>query len=168
MARAVYISYCSGDKQFAIDLCMSLERRRLDCWIAPRDIVAGQPYGLSCLQGIGHCPHFLLVASKNALASVQVLSEVEQAHKRGRPIYTLLFPDAKVSGEIDFYISRLHWMQCDGRSAEETAAKLAPVLHGSCNWSEIASPPTLRRTMQYRPVAFLKLIAALGRLRAGA
>lgn len=114
------------------------------------------------MEGIAESDSFVLLASEAAIASVQVISEVEQAHKRSKPIYTILIPPAKVRGEIDFYISRLHWMQAEGRSTDEMAAKLAAVLKSSRTWDEVASPPTLRRTMQYRPIAFLKLVAAIG------
>lgn len=161
MARAAFLSHSSADAQFARELCAALEARGAACWIAPRDVTEGRPYALGCMDGIEESESFVLLATERALASVQVLSEVEQAHKRAKPIYTILIPPAKVRGEIDFYISRLHWLQAGGSSTDEIAAKLAPVLAKGRNWDELASPPTLRRTMQYRPMAFLKLVAAI-------
>lgn len=159
--RAVFVSHSSADKAMAQSLCASLEAQGFTCWIAPRDIAPGQSYALGCLQGVAESHSFVLLASESALASVQVLSEVEQAHKRAKPIYTVLLPPAKVRGEMDFYLSRLHWMDGGGRSADDIAAKLAQVLGKSRDWDKVASPPTLRRTMRYRPVAFGKLVAAV-------
>ena len=121
----------------------------------------GQPYALECLRGVAGGASLLLLASESGLASPQVLSEVEQAHKRGKPIYTVLIPPAKVRGEIDFYLSRLHWIESAGQSAEAVAAKLAPVLAKRREWAEVASPPGLRRTMHYRPAAFGTLLASV-------
>lgn len=162
MPRAAFLSHSSADAPFARELCNALETRGVTCWIAPRDVPEGRPYALSCLEAIAESNSFVLLATESALGSVQVMSEVEQAHKRAKPIYTILIPPAKVRGEIDFYISRLHWMQAGGRTPDDIAAKLTSVIESSRAWDQVASPPTLRRTMQYRPVAFLKLVAAMG------
>ncbi len=121
----------------------------------------GQPYALECLRGVAESASLLLLASESGLASLQVLSEVEQAHKRGKPIYTVLIPPAKVRGEIDFYLSRLHWIESGGRTAEDVAARLGPVLARRREWTEVASPPGLRRTLYYRPAAFGRLLASV-------
>jgi hypothetical protein len=159
--KAAFLSHSSEDVILASELCASLETRGFPCWIAPRDIEPGQPYPVGILQGVAACKTLVLLASESALGSVQVLSEVEQAHKRAKPIYTVLIPPAKVRGEMDFYLSRLHWIDRGGRSAEQLAAKLATVLGRERDWDEVASPPTLRRTMQFRPVAFGRLVLAV-------
>jgi hypothetical protein len=158
--ETTFLSHSSEDGEFARELCSSLEARGLRCWIAPRDVTHSQPYALECVRGISESEAFLLLASETAIASRQVLSEVEQAHKRDKPIYTVLIPPAKLCGEMDFYLSRLHWIESGGRTAEEMAAKLAPVLAKEREWDEVAAPPSLRRTMQYRPVAFARTLAA--------
>lgn len=145
-------------------ICARLEALGIACWIAPRDVTPGQPYALACLQGVADSESLVLLASEKSLGSVQVLSELEQAHKRSRSIYTILIPPAKVRGEVDFYLSRLHWLQAGGRAPEDLADTLASVIGRRDDsreaWEEAASPPTLRRTMQYRPVAFAKLLTA--------
>lgn len=160
-SKAAFLSHSSTDNEFAGQLCTVLEGRGFPCWMAPRDIAPGQSWAAACLEGIAASRSFLLLASESALASVQVLSEVEQAHKRRKQIYTLLIPPAKVRGEMDFYLSRLHWIQSTGRTPEEIAGTLADVMSQKRNWEEIASPPTLRRTMQYRPMAFARIVAAV-------
>jgi hypothetical protein len=102
----------------------------------------------------------VVFASASAIASVQVLSEVEQAHKRGKPIYTILIGKPRVSRELDYYISRLHWIESNGASVETLADRLAGVLSGKQSWSETASPPSLRRTVLYRRDAFMGSAAA--------
>jgi hypothetical protein len=159
--KAVFLSHSSADKELANQLCALLEERGFSCWIDSRDLILGQPYGSGCGEGVAASRSLLLLASEHALASVQVLSEVEQAHKRAKPIYTLLIPPAKVRGEMDFYISRLHWIETAGRTPDEIAQMLASVMSQQSNWEDVASPPTLRRTMQYRPMAFVRLLAAV-------
>ena len=158
--KATFLSHSREDHKLAEELCASLEASGFSCWIAPRNVAPGQPYALACLEGVAQSLSLLLLASETALASVQVLSEVEQAHKRAMPIYTVLIPPAKVRGEMDFYLSRLHWIESGGRTPEQIAAKLAQVLNGQRGWNEVASPPTLHRTMRYRPMAFARMVAA--------
>jgi hypothetical protein len=160
-ARAVFVSHSSQDHQLGEELCAALEARGFACWMAPRDVTPGQPWALGVVQGVAQSSSLLLLASESALASPQVLSEVEQAHKRGKPIYTILIPPARVRGEMDFYLSRLHWIESGGRTAETIAEKLAPVLAKRREWAEVASPPGLRRTVRYRPAAFAKLVAGV-------
>src|ERR1700733_5247210 len=87
--KTAFLSHSSEDAKLASELCASLEARGFPCWIAPRDIVHGQPYPVGILQGVADSRSLVLLASESALGSVQVLSEVEQAHKRGKPIYTV-------------------------------------------------------------------------------
>jgi hypothetical protein len=162
--KAVFLSHSSADRGMAERMCARLEARGIACWMAPRDVTPGRPYADECRMGVAESASLVLLASEKSLGSVQVLSELEQAHKRSHPIYTVLIPPARVQGEVDFYLSRLHWLQSAGRTPEDLAETLASVINcrddGQEAWEEVASPPTLRRTMKYRPVAFAKLVAA--------
>jgi hypothetical protein len=158
--KAIFLSHGSQDAKLAQSLCQILESRGLQCWIAPRDVALGASYASAILDGVLNCRCLVLLASESALGSVQVLSEVEQAHKRAKPIYTVLIPPAKVKGEMDFYLSRLHWLESGGGNADEIAKRLAAVLEGDCPWIEVAAAPTLRRTMRFRPEVFGRLLAA--------
>jgi hypothetical protein len=45
MAHDVFISYSSHDKPIADAVCAGLEAAKIRCWIAPRDMLPGVPYG---------------------------------------------------------------------------------------------------------------------------
>ncbi len=154
MAHDVFVSHASQDQSTAEAVCRGLEQNGIHCWIAPRDVVLSRPYAEECVGGIETSTSFLLLASESAISSVQVLSEVEQAHKRRKPIYTILIGKPKVSKELDYYISRLHWIEYAGTSVERLVGQLVKVLSGGQSWSDIASPPSLRRTVLYRRDAF--------------
>src|SRR5262245_7503408 len=158
--RAVFISHSSEQAALAQALCERLESHRVSCWLAPRDLMLGQPYAAECVRGIEESDAFLLLASPAAIASSQVLSEVEQAHKRRKPIYTVLIGKPKIPRELDYYISRLHWIESGTGSAEDLADRLTGVLAGSRSWQEVASPPSLRRMVLYRRDAFVGSAAA--------
>ena len=52
MAHDIFISYASKDKTVADAVCASLENRKIRCWIAPRDVLPGIPYGEAIINGI--------------------------------------------------------------------------------------------------------------------
>lgn len=153
--KSVFISHSSKDAELAGHLCALLEAQNITCWLAPRDVVLGRPYADECVRGIEESASFLLLASEAAISSVQVISEVEQAHKRQKPIYTILIGKPKVTKELDYYISRLHWIEYGGDSVDTLANRLAKVLSGHQPWSDVAAPPSLRRTVLYRRDAFM-------------
>jgi len=43
MAHDVFLSYSSQDKPIADAVCAALEAKKIRCWIAPRDVLAGVP-----------------------------------------------------------------------------------------------------------------------------
>ena len=55
MAHHVFISYASKNKQLADALCHTLEQHRISCWIAPRDVLPGEPYAREIIRGIRDC-----------------------------------------------------------------------------------------------------------------
>jgi hypothetical protein len=154
-SRSVFLSHSSIDAALASQLCDRLEAQGISCWLAPRDVTPGRPFAEECVRGVEQSGSFILLASANAISSVQVLSEVEQAHKRNKPLYTILLGKPKVSKELDYYISRLHWIEYAGDSVDSLAARLAKVISGSQAWSDVASPPSLRRTVLYHRNAFV-------------
>ncbi len=48
----VFVSYASQDKTWADAACAVLERQRVRCWIAPRDITPGDEWGGAIIKGI--------------------------------------------------------------------------------------------------------------------
>jgi hypothetical protein len=154
LRKVTFISHSSSDAGLAQTLCSDLEARGIGCWIAPRNVTPSRPYAEEVVRGIESTDSFVLLASAQAIASVQVLSEVEQAHKRKKEIYTVLLSNPQIGRELDYYISRLHWIESGSNSTEHIAEKLAEVLSGRKKWEEVASGPSLRRTVLYRRDAF--------------
>lgn len=158
--RTAFLSHASADAGLAAELCRLLEAKDVSCWIAPRDVEPGRPYGDECVRGIEDSAAFVLLATPASVRSVQVLAEVEQAHKRGKPIYSILVGKPRISRELDYYISRLHWVELAGNSTSDLANRLSDVLLHRREWSEVAAPPSLRRTIRYRRDAFIGSLLA--------
>src|SRR3569833_1405074 len=90
MAHDVFISYSSRDKEIADMVCDALEKKRAQCWIAPRDIVPGMDWSDAIIDAIVECKVFLLVLSKASNESEQVKREVQNAVSERKHIFTFL------------------------------------------------------------------------------
>ena len=58
----MFISYSSQDAEVAERVVASLEARGLRCWIAPRDVAPGVPYGEALVDAIEVYPDRFLVS----------------------------------------------------------------------------------------------------------
>jgi len=110
MAHDVFISYSSKDKPVADAVCATLESKGVRCWIAPRDVLAGDEYAASLLNGLSNSRLMVLVFSASSNRSPQVLREVERAVSKGLPILPLRIEDAPMSQAMEYYISSQHWL----------------------------------------------------------
>ena len=108
----VFISYSSGDKNVADNLCSKLEASGLRVWYAPRD-VDKPDYATAIVNAISRCTHFALIISKNSLESEHVLNEVNLAFseiRRGLRFYPLKLDQEALGPAFKYYLSRQHWM----------------------------------------------------------
>jgi hypothetical protein len=125
MAHDVFISYSSQDKTVADAVCATLESRKIRCWIAPRDVLAGQQYAASILDGINRSRIFILVFSSGANLSPQVLREVERAVSKGIPILPFRIEDVEPTESMELFLSATHWLDALTPPIEKYLQKLA-------------------------------------------
>ncbi len=87
MKPFVFISHSSKDREIADKICYFLEAHGISCWIAPRDVRAGQDdYGAAIQDAIDQSSIFLLVHTADSNESARVKREAEErvvraAHK---------------------------------------------------------------------------------------
>src|SRR3972149_8771871 len=110
MAHVVFISYSTKDKTIADAVCAKLESQKIRCWIAPRDVPAGQPYAASLVKAIKASSVIVLIFSKGANQSTHVLREVSEAVDNGIPILPLKIEDVNPTEEMQYYIKSIHWL----------------------------------------------------------
>jgi hypothetical protein len=110
MAHDVFISYSSKDKPVADALCARLERDRVRCWIAPRDVLPGIPYAESLTDALDSSRLMVLILSAGSNESRHVMREVESAVNRGIPIVPFRIQDVKPSKALDYYLKSIHWL----------------------------------------------------------
>ena len=109
MSKQVFISHASQDAVLAASVCQGLERQGLRCWIAPRDIPAGQPWGASIVQGLDACPVMVLVLTQRANESRHVVREVERADGKLARIITVRTDNLVLNPSLEYFLSADHW-----------------------------------------------------------
>ncbi|MBN2449329.1 MAG: toll/interleukin-1 receptor domain-containing protein [Lentisphaeria bacterium] len=109
-AYDVFISYSHVDKPTADALCATLERNRIRCWIAPRDILPGKEWAEAIIDGISRCRVMVLIFSSSADNSTQCRREVERAIHHGLVLVPFRIEDVPPSGAMEYYLSSQHWL----------------------------------------------------------
>ncbi len=110
MAHDVFVCYSSEDKTIANAACAKLESAGIRCWMAPRDPIAGIPYGRQLVDAITAARIVLLIFSGNANRSEHVLRELEVASDSGKIIVPFRIENVVPSGDLRYYITRVHWL----------------------------------------------------------
>lgn len=128
MSHDVFISYATEDKMVADAICNLLEGRRIRCWIAPRDILPGSSYGGSIINAINNARLMILVFSSKSNQSKFVLNEVERAVSKGISIIPFRIEDIIPSEDMEFFVSRQHWLDALTKPLEQHIQKLAGVV----------------------------------------
>jgi formylglycine-generating enzyme required for sulfatase activity len=111
MAHDVFISYSSHDKPIADAICAGLEAAKIRCWIAPRDVLPGVPYGEALSEALRASQVLVLVFSSNSNCSGQVMREVESAVDKGIPILPFRIEDVQPSASLDYFVKSIHWLE---------------------------------------------------------
>ena len=110
MAKDVFISHSSLDRELATTVCSALEASAIACWIAPRDIVPGQSWGGSIVKALDECPVMVLVLTERANGSRHVIKEVERADSKAARILTFRIEPVVLNPSLEYFLSAEHWL----------------------------------------------------------
>ncbi|MCL2633164.1 MAG: TIR domain-containing protein [Oscillospiraceae bacterium] len=111
MAHDVFISHSSKDKTAADAICHALESSGVKCWIAPRDVRAGEEYAGELTIAIKNCRIFLLIFSKESNVSKPVSKEIETAFRYEKTVIPFRIEDVEMRDALEYYLSNLHWLE---------------------------------------------------------
>jgi hypothetical protein len=125
MAFDAFISYSSKDKTAADAACAVLESAGIRCWIAPRDIRAGEQYGAAIVEAIEHCRLMVLVFSSSANDSTQIQREIERAVAKGVPILPVRIEEVTPTKSMEYFLGAIHWLDALSPPFEKHLAHLA-------------------------------------------
>ena len=111
MAR-IFISHSASDHEAASALCAALESRGLQCWVAPRDIPAGEQYATAIMQAIQSTDAMVVMFSEHSNTSQHVHREVERAVNYRKRIYPVAIDGSPSTGALDYLLATLQWDRC--------------------------------------------------------
>lgn len=110
-----FISFSSKDRVFADIILNQLENKyKIKCFICYRDILGGLAYAEQIDEAIKNCGCMALLHSSNSDSSDHVKREIELASKYSKPIVPCKLDETIVSSEIEYTLSRVHWLDFTG------------------------------------------------------
>src|SRR5579862_9484804 len=128
MAHDVFISYATEDKRVADAVCAAVDARGFRCWMAPRDVTPGMPYGEAIVEAIQRSRVMVVVFSSHANTSVNIRKEVERAASRGMAILPLRIEDVPPAKALDYFLGSLRWLDALTPPLEPHLEKLADAI----------------------------------------
>lgn len=164
MAHEVFISYSSEDKAIADAVTARLEQNNIRCWIAPRDILPGQPYAGSLIDAIQKAKVFVLILSLKSNQSKHVVREVSEAVETGIPIIPFRIDDVQPSTEMRYYIKSLHWLDALTPPLERNIDILAKNIHALLGEPQTEKPVEVIKTVPKKPKKIPFVLIGIGAL----
>jgi TIR domain len=152
MAKDVFISHSSQDSALASLVCHFLEARGLRCWMAPRDIQHGQPWGASIVHALDECPVLVLLLTTQANASRHVVREVERADGKRAHIITFRADNVVLDPSLEYFLSADHWLDAVSRPIESHLPALLDAAKTLCGMARnAAKAPSLALSATLAP-----------------
>ena len=128
MSHDIFISHSSIDKAIADSVCAGLENAGLRCWVAPRDIRAGDSWGSSIIDAIAASKIMVIVFSSNSNSSKQVMREVERAVQKDVVVVPFRIDEVQPSKDMEYFLSSTHWLDAITPNMEKHIANLVDTI----------------------------------------
>ena len=128
MARKVFLSYSSSDKDIADRVCSVLEAAQISCWIAPRDIEPGVDYPAAIVEAINSCQVLVLILTKLAAASPHVLSEVGHAFNGKKRIIPFHLTSEPPPENLEYFLSMTQWLDSSDGCTDQNLKRLTEAI----------------------------------------
>jgi TolB-like protein len=120
----VFVSYSSQDASIADALVETLERNNVVCWIAPRNVIAGDLYADGIIRAINGAKAMVLVLSGSAIGSPHVGKEVERASSKRCPIIALRTDTAPLTTALEYFLSESQWVDLANEGTDAALKKV--------------------------------------------
>lgn len=117
MERTIFISHSGKDAAIATKLCNFLEASGLKCWIAPRDVSAGD-YAGNITRAIRSAKLMIVVHSANCVESEHIKNEVNIAFNASLPIIPFCIDNEPFGDDLTYYLATKHCIFARGDFGE--------------------------------------------------
>lgn len=124
MGHVAFVSYSSKDHETALAVVAGLERAGIPCWIAPRDISAGDVWAEAIVTAIAKARVFVLVFSSHANRSSHIVNEVDAAVRKGAIVVPFRIEDVMPEGAMEYHLRTRHWLDATGPDRAKNVADL--------------------------------------------
>ena len=170
MAASIFISFAGADLKTATEICQALEARGFSCWLAHRDIPAGENFQIAIVRAIRAAQAMVLLYTQHANHSDEVAKELALASQSRLRVAPLRLEAVIPNEALAYEFATRQWIDFTGDReaamallcqrltvmlADETAVE-APM---------IAPPPLPRRR---KPARWPLVAGALALAIAGA
>jgi TolB-like protein len=159
-APRVFLSFASQDSAVAQRLCVALEAAGQPCWIAPRDVRPDEAYDAAIERAIQGCRMLVLLLSAHAVASPQVLREVERAGASGHPVLTVRLDGTALPPELDRVLSASAWLDATPGGIDDVLPALIGAVRSPPPAAPAIAPPVMPRARWI--LLLLGVVALLG------
>ncbi len=123
MSDQVFISYSSLDKPIADAVCHRLEEAGIRCWIAPRDIDSSD-WAASIMDGLSRSRVYVVIISKNSIASPEVTKEVTEATRVCEYLLPFKVDDEVLPPRLQYHLGPCHWLDAVNPPMEQRIGEL--------------------------------------------
>ena len=133
--QEIFISYSSKDQQYADEIVAYLEERGFSCFIAHRDIKAGESYDMRLIDAIDHAKLVVLVFSDNSDMSKHVKSEIAMAFDNETTIIPYKITGSKPT-QLKYYLQTAHWLDATAPATnhlEDLCRRICEIVEPSDN-----------------------------------
>ena len=120
----VFVSYSSQDVAVAEAVVKELEGHNLSCWIAPRNVTAGEFYADSIVRALNAARVFVLLLTEHSASSQHVLREIERASSKRHAIVTLRIGSVELTPAFEYFLSASHWLDASATDINGALPKL--------------------------------------------
>ncbi len=107
---SVFISYSSQDRRIAETICKALETRGHRCWIAFRDVKAGENFQEAIVKALREARVMLLVFSSNANNSEEIKKELVLAGRHRITVMPVRIEDVAPSDAFAYELATRQWV----------------------------------------------------------
>jgi hypothetical protein len=138
MAHDVFISHAHKDKNIANAICQKLESAKVKCWIAERDIYAGEDWTEATRKAIGSSRAMVLVLSDNANSAPHIEREIAHAFYTKRAILPVRLTKTPPRRDFLFYLNDVSWFDASNPPEGQYLEALVASVTGMINDRPVA------------------------------
>ena len=105
----VFLSHSTADRKIVDAIREALQRNGIPCWIAPENIMQGEPWPQAISRGINTCKVMLCVLSGTANQSEDVEREISLACSKRKVVIPMRIEDVKPSEKLEYFLGNVQW-----------------------------------------------------------